>query len=106
MVAQGVNRELMLQKRREANRPLVVFYVCSSLAIVAQNRRKLLEVLPKNEWPVALCTVDRLTLVGTTDPPQDPDLHLYTLTPETSIPRSEGRTRRGQQSERALISGC
>jgi hypothetical protein len=105
VVAQGVISELMLQKRREANRPLVVFYVCSSLAIVAQNRRKLLEVLPKNEWPAALCTVDRLTLVGTTDPPQHPDLHLYTLTPETSIPRSEGRTRRGQQSERALIFG-
>ena len=103
VVAQGVIREMMSQKRRDQKGPLVVFYVCSSLAIAAQNRRKLLEVLPKGEWTDALCTVDRLTLVGTTDPPQHPDLHLYTLTPETSIPRSEGRTRKGHQSERALI---
>lgn len=102
VVAQGVIRELMSQKRDE-NRPLVVFYVCSSLAIAAQNKRKLLEVLPELEWPDALCTVDRLTLVGTTNAPHHRELQLYTLTPETSIPRSDGRTRRGLQSERALI---
>jgi len=57
VVAQGVIRELMSQKRDHENRPLVVFYVCSSLAIAAQNKRKLLEVLPESEWPDALCTV-------------------------------------------------
>jgi hypothetical protein len=103
VVAQGVIREMMSQKRRDENRPLVVLYVCSSLAIAAQNRRKLLEVLPKSEWPEALCTVDRLTLVGTSSAPRHRELHLYTLTPETSIPRSDGRTRKGLQSERALI---
>ena len=82
---------------------MVVFYVCSSLAIAAQNKRKLLEVLPESAWPEALCAVDRLTLVGTKDPPRNRDLHLYTLTPETSIPQSDGRSRKGQQSERALI---
>lgn len=103
VVAQGVVRELMTEKLNRSEGPLVVFYVCSSLAIAAQNRRKLLEVLPEAERDSAVCPVDRLTLVGTRDRPPHPLLNLYTLTPDTSIPLREGRSRKGQQSERALI---
>ncbi len=103
VVAQGVVQELMADKLRRSKGPLVVFYVCSSLAIAAQNRRKLLEVIPSAERDAAVCPVDRLTLVGTRDRPSHPSLNLYTLTPDTSIPLREGRSRKGQQSERALI---
>ena len=57
VVAQGVVAELMAEKQKRDNDPLVVFYVCSSLAIAAQNRRKLLEVLPEPEREQALCPV-------------------------------------------------
>jgi len=103
VVAQGIVREMMRDNERRDDGPLVVFYVCSSLAIAAQNRRKLLELLPRNEWNDALCPVDRLTLVGTKEPPAHRRLHLYTLTPDTSVPTREGRSRRGQQTERALV---
>jgi len=103
VVAQCIIDEMIRDKQRDSGGPLVVFYVCSSLAIAAQNRRKLLEVLPRDERQLALCPVDRLTLVSTKEPPSHPRLHLYTLTPDTSIPTREGRSRRGQQTERALI---
>lgn len=103
VVAQRIIGELIRDKQRESGAPLIVFYVCSSLAIAAQNRRKLLEVLPPEERQFALCPVDRLTLISTKDPPSHARLHLYTLTPDTSIPMREGRSRRGQQTERALI---
>jgi hypothetical protein len=103
VVAQRIIDEMIKEKQRGSGGPLIVFYVCSSLAIAAQNRRKLLESLPPAERQSALCPVDRLTLVSTKEPPSHPRLHLYTLTPDTSIPVREGRSRRGQQTERALI---
>lgn len=103
VVAQGVIRELMNEERKRKNAPLVVFYVCSSLAIAAQNRRKLLEILPVEERHQAVCPVDRLTLIGIRDPPRHEALNLYTLTPDTSLPLREGRSRKGQQAERALL---
>ncbi|MGO8735855.1 MAG: helicase-related protein [Terriglobia bacterium] len=103
VVAQGILQEMMLRKQRKNGGPLVVFYVCSSLAIAAQNRRKLLEALPESERGDAVCPVDRITLVGTQDPPSNQRLNLYTLTPDTSIPLRAGRSRGGRQTERALI---
>jgi hypothetical protein len=92
--------EKMLEGRR---RPLVVFYVCSSLAIAAQNRRKLLELLPQEKRESAVCEVDRLTLMPAAPRPSNPKLHLYTLTPDTSVPMRKGRRRDGRKEERALL---
>ena len=100
VVAQQIILRMMEAKRG----PLVVFYVCSNLSIASQNRRKILEILPIKERSMASCTVDRLTLVPANDPPSHPSLHIYTLTPETSIPIRKNRRRDGRQEERALIS--
>jgi len=102
VVAQGIIKELMKDKETDGSGALIVFYVCSNLAIAAQNRDKLLKVLPSARRDEAFCPVDRLTLVGTKDPPSHPLLHLYSLTPDTSIPIRARRSRRGQQNERAL----
>jgi hypothetical protein len=100
VVAQQIIRQLMIGK----NRPVVVFYVCSSLSIASQNKTKLLEILDDPaERRTAACTVDRLTLLPASNPPAHPKLHLYTLTPDTSIPVRQGRRRDGRQEERALI---
>ena len=95
VVAQQVIQRMMEAK----SGPLVVFYVCNSLSVAAQNRRKLLEILPENdnERRRAYCSVDRLTLVPLYDPPSHPKLNLYTLTPETSIPIRKKRRRDGRQ---------
>ena len=86
-----VAQQIMLRMMEAKSGPLVVFYVCNSLSIAAQNRRKLLEILPEDERSSAHCRVDvdRLTLVPLYDPPSHPKLNLYTLTPETSIPHPE-----------------
>jgi hypothetical protein len=100
VVAQHVIARMM----EETSRPLRVFYVCSNLTIAAQNRRNLLKVLPTAaEREEASCNVDRLTLLPAEDPPKHKRLHLYTLTPDTSIPMRQGRRRDGRQEERALI---
>ncbi len=98
LVAQEVIR--LSFKRRK---PLVVFYVCSNLSIASQNRRRLLEILPEEKRAQAQCPVDRLTLMPAEARPSHPQLHLYTLTPETSIPVRTGRRRDGRLEERALI---
>jgi len=98
-----VAQQIMLRMMDAKSGPLVVFYVCNSLSIAAQNRRKLLEILPDDERTTAHCSVDRLTLVPLYDPPSHPKLNLYTLTPETSIPIRKNRRRDGRQEERALV---
>ena len=98
-----VAQQVMLRMMEVKSGPLVVFYVCNSLSIAAQNRRKLLEFLPEGERASAHCSVDRLTLVPLYGPPSHPELNLYTLTPETSIPIRKNRRRDGRQEERALI---
>jgi hypothetical protein len=98
-----VAQQIMLRMMEAKSGPLVVFYVCNSLSIAAQNRRKILEILPEDERSSAHCNVDRLTLVPLHDPPSHPKLNLYTLTPETSIPIRKSRRRDGRQEERALI---
>ncbi len=100
IVAQQVIRRMM----RRRSKPFVVFYLCSNLSIAAQNRRKLLEVLPLEERDKATCHVDRLTLLNTSDDePDHPTLRLFSLTPDTSFPMRKGRRRDGRQDERALI---
>ena len=100
VVAQQVIRRMM----RGRSKPVVVFYLCSNLSIAAQNRRKLLEVLPPEERRTATSHVDRLTLLPTSDDqPEHPTLRLFSLTPDTSLPMRKGRRRDGRQDERALI---
>lgn len=99
VVAQHVIRELL--KNRE--RPLVVFYMCSNLTIARQNRRKLLEILPRGEREMADCPIDRLSLLPTSSRPIHHLLNLYSLTPDTSIPIRKQRRRDGRQEERALV---
>ena len=102
VVARGVIECMMRQNR--ANRPFRVFYVCSSLAIAAQNKGSLLKVIPDPAISErANCDVDRLTLAPNQKLPDDVPLHLYTLTPETSIPDRKGMRRTGTAQERALL---
>ena len=100
IVAQQVIRQMM----RGRGTPVVVFYLCSNLSIAAQNRRKLLEVLPPEERSKATSHADRLTLLPTSDDqPEHPTLRLFSLTPDTSLPMRKARRRDGRQDERALI---
>lgn len=104
VVARCVIEGLMKRKRRTSTAPLSVFYVCSSLAIAAQNKGSLLKVLGDPELQKrANCDVDRLTLAPNRILPRDVPLHLYTLTPDTSIPDRKGRHRSGAAQERALL---
>ncbi len=101
VVARTVVREMM--KRRRA--PLVVFYVASNLTIAHQNRRKLLEaVSDDSDAPQAAASADRLTLAADPDlRPTHKNLHLYTLTPDTSVPLHRASGGAGRVQERALI---
>src|SRR2546421_87469 len=85
VVARTIISEMMKQQRW---RPLKVFYVSSNLNIAHQNRAKLLELLPsEKEQKQAAAQGDRLTLVASPmKRPKHDRLHLYTLTPDTSVP--------------------
>ena len=100
MVARTIISEMIKRRRR----PLVVFYVSSNLNIAHQNRAKLLELLPTEaEQRAASASADRLTLAANPrNRPTHEKLHLYTLTPDTSVhvPPSGGF---GRMEERALI---
>ena len=103
VVARGVI-EKMLNKRRHSSEPLRVIYMCNSMSIAAQNRNSLLKALPANaNYGKSLCRVDRLTLVFTEKLHSDSPMHLFTLSPNTSIPDRKGRTKTGTAKERALI---
>lgn len=99
VVAQHVARAMM----QNLGRPLIVFYMCSNLAIARQNRRKLLEVLPSEERADADCPIDRLSLLPACEPPSHRSLHLYSLTPDTSIPIRKKHRRDGRQCEDAFV---
>jgi hypothetical protein len=92
----------MIKRRRS---PLVVFYVCSNLNIAHQNRTKLLELLEtETEQRRASATADRLTVAANpANRPKHERLHLYTLTPDTSVPMFRRRGGFGRLEERALI---
>jgi hypothetical protein len=101
VVARTIINEMM--KRR--CRPLVVFYVSSNLNIAHQNRGKLLELLDtEEEQRAASAAADRLTLAANpVNRPTHKRLHLYTLTPDTSVPMYRRRGGFGRLEERALI---
>lgn len=101
VVARTIISELIKRRRR----PLVVFYVSSNLNIAHQNRAKLLELLPTEmEQKEASAPADRLTLAANPrNRPKHEKLHLYTLTPDTSVPLYRRRGGFGRIEERALI---
>ena len=102
VVARGVIGGMM--RRQRGGIPLRVFYVCSSLEIATQNKGSLLKVISDSETrDRAACDVDRLTLAPNRTLPVDVPLHLYTLTPDTSIPDRRGTHRSGVARERALL---
>ena len=91
-------------RRQRGGIPLRVFYVCSSLEIATQNKGSLLKVISDPATrDRAACDVDRLTLAPNRTLPADVPLHLYTLTPDTSIPDRRGTHRSGIARERALL---
>lgn len=95
--------EIIRRMAKSSSKPLVVLYVCSNLSIASQNKRKLLEWLPEHERKIAVSPVDRLTLLPEHSFQDHSQVHLYTLTPDTSIPMREGRHSAGRKEERALI---
>lgn len=101
VVARTIVAEMMKGKRT----PLVVFYVASNLNIAHQNRAKLLEILATEpEQKAASAAADRLTIVANpAKRPRHDRLHLYTLTPDTSVPLYRRRGGFGRMEERALI---
>jgi len=60
-----VAQHVILGLRTQEKRHLQVFYVCSSLSIIHQNREALLDILPPSLRSHARVTVDRLTLLPT-----------------------------------------
>lgn len=103
VVAREIIKRMMAKKVKNGGGPFRVFYVCSSLAIASQNRANLLKVLPVNERHNAEIKVDRLTLAPIHALSATSSLHLYTLTPDTSIPDRKGKQRSGAAMERALL---
>ena len=101
VVARTIISEMIKRRRR----PLVVFYVSSNLNIAHQNRVKLLELLPtEEEQKQASAPADRLTLAANPrNRPNHEKLHLYTLTPDTSVPMYRRRGGFGRMEKRALI---
>jgi len=100
IVARTIINEMMRHRRR----PVVVFYVTSNLNIAHQNRGKLLEFLTEKEQQQASAPADRLTLAANpANRPKHAKLHLYTLTPDTSVPMYRRRGGFGRLEERALI---
>jgi hypothetical protein len=101
VVARTIIHEMIKRRRR----PLVVFYVSSNLNIAHQNRAKLLELLAtEEEQRAASAAADRLTLAANPrNRPSHEKLHLYTLTPDTSVPMYRRRGGFGRLEERALI---
>lgn len=99
-----VAQHVVQRMAKSLGRPLVVFYMCSNLAIARQNRRKLLEILPSNKRKDADCPIDRLSLLPASKRPDEKlKFHLYSLTPDTSIPIRKRHRRDGRQEERALV---
>ena len=94
-VAQSVIQMLRSQKGEH----LEVFYVCSSLSIIHQNREALVDFLAPSLRRHAQVSVDRLTLLPTNVPTRKAPFTLYTLTPGT-LP---GVNRTGKAKERAVI---
>lgn len=88
LVAQGVIQALCAR----AERPLRIFYMCSSLGIAAQNKRRLLEIIPeKAQREQADIRADRLDLLPSAEIEGTPPFFLYSLTPQTTAGEGTGR---------------
>ncbi len=100
-----VARTVIQEMLRRRQKPLVVFYVASNMTIAQQNRSRLLDFLPKERRLASCARADRLTLAANpvARPSKDERLHLYTLTPDTSVPLYRRRGGAGRVDERALI---
>ncbi|HWD93544.1 MAG TPA: helicase [Verrucomicrobiae bacterium] len=102
VVARTVIQEMLAQRRKK---PLVVFYIASNMTIAHQNRSRLLDFLPKEQRLASCASADRLVLVANpaARPSESERLHLYTLTPDTSVPLYRRRGGAGRADERVLI---
>lgn len=109
VVARRVMQELMA---RTPDRTLHVLYVCSNLAVAAQNRKSLLACLEhKVQQENAAVPVDRLGLVvrrpelrSRENASNKVPLRLFTLTPPTSLPDwTSKRAGGGTMHERATV---
>ena len=98
VVARGVVQR-MSQNRSQ---PLRVFYVCSNLAIGAQNLKRLVSFLSEEDADRATANVDRPSLMPTKDPPCHERVHIYSLTPGTALPARRGPGAPGRMEERAF----
>ena len=98
IVASGIV-ERMSQGRAA---PLRVFYVCSNLAIAAQNLARLAWFLPDHERHAAVAKVDRPSLMPTREPPAHGRVQVFSLTPDTALPSRRRRRREGRVEERAF----
>lgn len=86
-----------------ASRPIKVMYVCANLVIARQNVKRLLGFLPDEEQRnQALAEIDRPSLLVSGEPPRHPKVHVYSLTPRTSVPSLKGQRMDGKLEERAL----
>ena len=100
IVAQQLVRRFI---ERNKDEPAVVVYVCGSLPLASQNSKKLLEALDDpEERKRARSRVDRLTMIPLTTRPTSSRLHLYAITPTTSLPQLKG-PQYGRREERALL---
>ena len=97
IVASGIVKRM--SERRVA--PLRVFYVCSNLAIAAQNRARLVSFLPDHERHTAIAEVDRPSLMPAHESPAHGRVQVFSLTPDTALP-SRHRRREGRVEERAF----
>ena len=88
LVAQGVIEALC----QPASTPLRIFYMCSSLGIAAQNKRRLLEIISdKEQREQADIHADRLDLLPSAEIEGTPPFFLYSLTPQTTAGEGTGR---------------
>ncbi len=102
IVASGLIDKLIKKNAATGSKVLSVLYVCSSLTIAKQNIHRLLSFLPENERKDAIANVDRPSLLSTRPKPKHDKIHIYMLTPDTSIPTRKGQRRDGRLEERAL----
>ncbi|WP_157576494.1 DEAD/DEAH box helicase [Hydrogenophaga pseudoflava] len=86
-----------------ASRPIKVMYVCANLVIARQNVKRLLGFLPDEEQRnQALAEIDRPSLLVSGEPPNHQKVHVYSLTPVTSVPTLRGQRMDGKLEERAV----
>lgn len=99
-VASGVIQGM---QRLIAGRPIKVMYVCANLVIARQNVCRLLDFLPDEcERKQALAEIDRPSLLVSGGAPTHPSVHVYSLTPRTTVPSLRGLRMDGKLDERAV----